>query len=577
MNHKVTANITIGLELSPTTCKAALLSLRRGRPKLEAIFEVLLEREANVNPLYIECDPAQRRRLDRALTVSALASSEVLTRPLELKLTRARDIASVIKFQAEPVIPYPLQEAIVEWQKVGQTEQSTLVTILAARKDRIEEHLTSLQKQSIDPEVVSCVPAALSAFALHFCPVEPPVMVVHIGWQQTTCAMIKKGGLFSSFAIKEGVETFVKALKKDLNLSNEEALDSLYRVLDFSDLNDKNVPTLVSVHQAFQNQITRVIYAINKTTKKLCSKGEEAPLFVVGDGSLIHHLASELADSVDKELLSLHPSTMFQEKESSLQCFAVPIGLALSCLNGRFDPINFRQEELRYPHPWKHLTKLLFSFTALSITVTALLLLLGNWWAVRQQDMLREDFIKLLEAVDMPAIKFEAEYYSKKHPRLTRTNDLSLSLQKLTRSQILDRLHYLDQQIRAAPQTFALYPKTPRVSDVLAWLAMHPQVTHIDSETGEKFAFIEFESFSYTMVKRPDESHKKEKYRVKVEIEFSAAAPSDARQFHDALIAPNDFIDPKEEVKWSSARGRYRAAFFLKDKTTYPTSQQGAF
>ena len=57
---------------------------------------------------------------------------------------------------------------------------------------------------------------------------------------------------------------------------------------------------------------------------------------------------------------------------------------------------------------------------------------------------------------------------------------------------------------------------------------------------------------------------------MKVELEFSTATPKLAREFHDALIAPNQIVDPKGEVKWSSNRGKYRTSFFLKDKTLYP-------
>jgi type IV pilus assembly protein PilM len=36
------------------------------------------------------------------------------------------------------------------------------------------------------------------------------------------------------------------------------------------------------------------------------------------------------------------------------------------------------------------------------------------------------------------------------------------------------------------------------------------------------------------------------------------------------LIAPNELVDPKGEVKWNANKGKYRASFFLKDKTAYP-------
>jgi type IV pilus assembly protein PilM len=72
------------------------------------------------------------------------------------------------------------------------------------------------------------------------------------------------------------------------------------------------------------------------------------------------------------------------------------------------------------------------------------------------------------------------------------------------------------------------------------------------------------------MAKRPEQTKKLEKYQVRVELEFSSRNPTDAREFHDALLVPNSFIDAKQGVKWSAAGGKYKAVFFLNDRTPYP-------
>ena len=85
---------------------------------------------------------------------------------------------------------------------------------------------------------------------------------------------------------------------------------------------------------------------------------------------------------------------------------------------------------------------------------------------------------------------------------------------------------------------------------------------------------MQLESFSYKMVKRPEPNKEREKYQVKVEIEFTTPTPRYAREFHDILLAPNDIIDPKEEVKWNVEKDSYRASFFLVDRTNYSTSRR---
>ena len=99
---------------------------------------------------------------------------------------------------------------------------------------------------------------------------------------------------------------------------------------------------------------------------------------------------------------------------------------------------------------------------------------------------------------------------------------------------------------------------------MLAWLSTHPVLTK--KEKNEKFSL---ENFNYTLVKRPEINKKKEKYQVKIELEFVTFVPKLARQFHDALITPNDFVDAKAEIKWNANHNHYKTSFYLKDKTSY--------
>ncbi len=118
----------------------------------------------------------------------------------------------------------------------------------------------------------------------------------------------------------------------------------------------------------------------------------------------------------------------------------------------------------------------------------------------------------------------------------------------------------IETSLQDTQDAIQLHPDVARVSDVLLWLSNHPQV-----KSG-----IELESLHYVFVKRPEKGKAKEHYQVRVDLEFSAPSATTAREFHDALLMPNAFIDSKTELKWSVQRGRYLASFFLKDKTYYP-------
>jgi type IV pilus assembly protein PilM len=171
---------------------------------------------------------------------------------------------------------------------------------------------------------------------------------------------------------------------------------------------------------------------------------------------------------------------------------------------------------------------------------------LGEAHLTEQRHGLAEKYATLLVSMEKPAIEQE--------------------IIALNADQLEDKLNDLEQDLKQTREEMALHPDVPRVSDVLAWLSSHPKVV----VAGEEDRAIKLESLNYVMVKRPEKGKLKEQYQVRVDLEFSSPSATMAREFHDALLAPNQFVDPKNELKWSVHRGRYRATFFLKDRTKYP-------
>ena len=139
-----------------------------------------------------------------------------------------------------------------------------------------------------------------------------------------------------------------------------------------------------------------------------------------------------------------------------------------------------------------------------------------------------------------------------------REQELQNNLQELVALTCPEGSLELDQieTLLKAKDLYPLVANTPKLSDLLVWL----------SGIAEN---IELSSLQYSLVKRPDKTKPKEHYQVKVDMEFTAESATDARKFHQQLLAPNPFIDPKSEVKWSLTGGKWRASFFLKDKTVY--------
>lgn len=564
MFDKPKAIHTLGLEKSSSTIKCAVLSYRRKMPSLDKAFELVLDlaETDNVNQLYInEKGKELKASLEKNLVVTGINANETLVRPLDVKLKKEKDIDAVLSFQIEPLLPYPVENAQADKIILSKDDEGSHLTVIAIRKDHFSQHLEQWHSFNVEPEVISCVPDALANFSKIFAKTETPLFVIHLGNTHTVCVLVNEGKLIAAQAIALGVDLLVEAIGKDKKLELTPAKAHMLK-MNISLPLEEPLPAFSQTIDTMRLEITRTLYALAKQIK-----GKEVPdILLTGEGASIGNLATTLCQNLNKNLLTPAENPNFSLTTSELQNFAIPIGLALSVLPNATDQINFRQNEFAYPNPWKRLKGPLAIYFGLTLFVSLALYLFGNAYQTYQENKLKTQYLDLLRVMNKPYSEFEKEYAGTKS-----TNKVPLKIKQLSQDDIKARLVVLQKEIQSTPQVYPLLPNVPLVSDVLAWLSTHPNIVGKQQPGENAPEAIQIESFSYTLVKRPELTKKQEKYQVKVEIEFSSPTPKMAREFHDALIAPNEFVDPKAEIKWNSNRDRYRASFFLKDKTVYPS------
>jgi len=552
MVEKPDASTTLGIEFEKGVLKAVQLSYKKKSPVFDKFFEFIYDPQ-NVNPLYIkENEHELFNSLQKNLVISTLNPQESLIRQLEIHLKKEKDIEEVLAFQTEPLLPYPAENAILDYLKIDKTDEGSLLTVLVARKDHIQEHLENLSLINIEPEIVTSSQSALLNFANTCCPSFPQVYVINIGLHQSTCILIQNSKLYAAQAIPKGIEFLIEALKKD-STSNID-------VIDFNQLSSEDYPFLFQAWENLRLEIKRIIFSFNKQSKNQ----EVKSILITGPVALIPNLSVNLAQNLG--MTEVFPEqTVFQELDRDQKLnLALPIGAALSGLPTSKDKINFRQAEYIYPYPWKRLKNTLIIFSSLCLALGLAFYLFGAAYLTYREDQIKTSYLELLTTMNKSYQDFEKHYSSTK-------NSPSLGIDELNEENLNERVLALEKDLQSTPNIFPLLPNVPRVSDVLAWLSNQNMVAGKNSTESLPMQPLQIESFNYSLVKRPEKNKPQEKYQVKIEIEFTSPTPKQAREFHDALIEPNDFVDPKGEGKWNTSHGRYRTSFYLKDKTFYPS------
>ncbi len=519
MFDQLSSSQSLGIEADSECLRGAQVQSSRGGKKIVRLFQLFKNKEVG--------DGCPLSELSQSVHISsALPSTDVLVRNLELKLTKKKDIEAVLAFQAEPLLPYPIENAVLEHMIAAKTATQTQLALFAVRKDHLQEHLDLLADYSIVPETVSSVPVALAAYAYHFQAQKGSVVaVLYVGEI-----------VISSVLCRDGVILAAQTLPHECIGINEEGLDNL---------------ALKMAQQLFSLAKQNRSLPINQ-------------MLTAGACASFPQLKEKLAIILNAKVSDIPGQDGYSGAE--IEQYALPIGLALSALADYPLPQNFRKGEFAYPDPWKRFKLPLIGYLIAILSVSLGLYLAGEALAEHRLEAIKASYLSLLSSMDKSYANSELEFRSaRKLPAIAATiHDLNLD-------EVKQRMFYLHEQSDKLPESYPLLPNTPRVSDVLAWLSQHPQVVQPAERGKPGYPLISLESFSYSMVKRPDQTKKQEKYQIKVELEFTAATPKLAREFHDALLAPNEFVNPKEEIKWNSSRDKYRTSFFLKDRTVYPS------
>ncbi|MFQ5708554.1 MAG: pilus assembly protein PilM [bacterium] len=141
----------VGLDLHGECVKAALV--QKGLRGIEVLE--LASRSANGNPVQAARSLIEDKGWQNCDMVLGIASQEVLVRNVCLPFADLSKIQKVIKYEAEPLIPFAIEDLVVDFcateaEQPGQSE----VILLAVKKETLSAKLAALNGVGLRPQCV---------------------------------------------------------------------------------------------------------------------------------------------------------------------------------------------------------------------------------------------------------------------------------------------------------------------------------------------------------------------------------------------------------------------------------------
>jgi len=324
-----------GIDIGQCALKALRLELIDGVPTATA-FDYIEHAKILSQP---DADPEAltREALEKFLSRNPLLKDEVaigvpgqsgLVRFVKLPPVEEKRVADIVKFEAKQQIPFPLEEVVWDYQKIGGGDtvggfaMETEIGLFAMKRDIISKYLGHYQSVGAEVHTVQMAPLALCNYTTYELlqrggtdPIDPTVpvegeeeiprgkkrccVVLDIGTDNSNLIITDGGKILWQRQVNLGGSNFTRALTKEMKLTFAKA-EHLKR-------NAAKSPELAQILKALRPVLTEFVGEVQRSLGFFTSTHRDAHVsYLVGLGSafklpgLQKYLAEKLSLDVRK-------------------------------------------------------------------------------------------------------------------------------------------------------------------------------------------------------------------------------------------------------------------------------------
>ncbi len=271
--HRILAQHIVGLALHDDAVRLALVYAKRHKN----ILEFLKEEKIEAGPAETYTDRAAQAIKKIIGTISAynyvricIPASIVIFKELQLQFSDPEKIRMVLDYEIETMIPFAINEAIVDFiiTKTSK-DQGTQVLVAAVRSQDLQAHLSIYEKAGVDPAHIT-----IDLFSLYGLFQQIPqyhslpnaVALVEFSHENTRVAFIQDGQLRLTRYIQRGMASITKFISDETKLSPEEVEKKL-AAAGLYGLNDEVLARSMQKH--FVLLLNEVQFTLNSFSLKL--------------------------------------------------------------------------------------------------------------------------------------------------------------------------------------------------------------------------------------------------------------------------------------------------------------------
>lgn len=177
-------------------------------------------------------------------TVVAFDSADVVFYQINLPAVQGKDLESMIKLQAEALLPLPADQIQLAWHTQPPRDNQIALTIAAARTDRLHSFLELLRP--VKPSRLILDAEALVEFATNFCPGSSiEGVLANIDRHRTQLCFAQAGRLLAAATLDAGLDDLSPAGRPAPPAAEQFVQDIRSALQLFGSADDKQLPIYI--------------------------------------------------------------------------------------------------------------------------------------------------------------------------------------------------------------------------------------------------------------------------------------------------------------------------------------------
>ncbi len=327
----------VGFEITKNYVFATAVYLHGSSISIEQSIDIAIEQD-NGQELTARTAIAIKKALAAIGKYSSIhvsvSSSQAIFKNMKLPFDDYEKIERVINFEVEPLLPFSIHDAVVDFiiTEQNKTEKSSEICVAALQKQHIRQVLEPFQEAGIQPEVIT-----IDLFELYgiyraipyYNNLTGGVLLIEIGFSCTKIAYILNGQLKFIRTLVLGTTHIAKAVGTHRSIPIKDAMEELLR----HGFEKEEEPSFMeAINSAADSFVSKLKFTMQSFMVQTNNPEEQiSHIFLLGIGATIKGFNSWLEKSLNIPCAIFNPDQITDNPHVSLKKTAhIPVENSIS-------------------------------------------------------------------------------------------------------------------------------------------------------------------------------------------------------------------------------------------------------